>query len=43
VAGASANLVQRSQDAFGHCDFKADDMMSNFQDLVHWVENGVKP
>jgi hypothetical protein len=43
ATGASANLVQRSQDAFGHCDFGAQDIMSNFQDLVAWVSTGVKP
>jgi len=43
AAGASANLVQRSQDAFGHCDFTAADMLANFQDLVKWVDTGVKP
>jgi hypothetical protein len=43
AAGASANLLQRSQDAFGHCDFGVAEMLSNFQDLARWVETGVKP
>lgn len=43
AAGASANLVQRNQDAFGHRDFDASYTFSNFQDLVHWVDTGVKP
>jgi len=43
AAGQSANLVQRSQDAYGHCDFDAAYMLSNFQDLVHWVDTGAKP
>jgi hypothetical protein len=43
AAGAAANLVQRSQDAFGHCDFGAQDIMNNFQELVTWVNTGVKP
>jgi pimeloyl-ACP methyl ester carboxylesterase len=43
AAGESSNLVQRSQDAFGHCDFDASYTLNNFQDLVHWVETGVKP
>jgi hypothetical protein len=43
AAGASANPVQRSQDAFGHCDFDASYMLSNFEHLVHWVDTGVKP
>jgi len=43
AAGASGNLVQRSEDSFGHCDFGVSQMMSNFQDLVGWVNSGVKP
>lgn len=43
AAGASINLVQRSQDAYGHCDFGVADMLSNFQDLVSWVNTGVRP
>lgn len=43
ASGLSANLVQRSQDAFGHCEFAATDVLSNFTDLVHWVDTGVKP
>ena len=42
-AGASANLLQRSQDAFGHCDLGVPAMMQNFNDLVQWVNTGVKP
>jgi pimeloyl-ACP methyl ester carboxylesterase len=43
AAGASANLVQRSQNAYGHCDFGVPEMMGNFQDLVSWVTTGVRP
>lgn len=43
AAGASGNLLQRSDDSFGHCDFGVSEMMSNFQDLVAWVNSGVKP
>ena len=43
AAGSSMNLVRRSQDAFGHCDFDASYMLSSFQDLVHWVDTGVRP
>jgi pimeloyl-ACP methyl ester carboxylesterase len=43
AAGSSANLVQRSQNAFGHCDFDASYMVANFQDLVHWVDTGIRP
>jgi len=38
--GASANLVQRSQDVYGHSDFGVAEMMGNFQDLVSWVRAG---
>ena len=43
AAGASGNLLQRSQNAFGHCDFAVPDMLQNFSDLVGWVNTGVKP
>ena len=43
AAGASSNLLQRSQDAYGHCDFAVTDIMGNFQDLVNWVNTGVRP
>jgi len=43
AAGASKNLLQRSDDSFGHCDFGVPQMMSNFQDLVGWVNSGVQP
>jgi pimeloyl-ACP methyl ester carboxylesterase len=43
AAGASGNLLQRSDESFGHCDFGVSQMMSNFQDLVSWVNSGVKP
>jgi pimeloyl-ACP methyl ester carboxylesterase len=43
AAGASANLVQRSQDSFGHCDLGVQEMLTNFLDLVHWADTGVRP
>ena len=43
AAGALGNLLQRSDDTFGHCDFGVSQMMSNFQDLLAWVNSGVKP
>lgn len=43
AAGETANLLQRSQDSFGHCDLGVQEIMSNFQDLVTWVNTGVKP
>ena len=43
AAGQTANLLQRSQDSFGHCDLGVPEIVSNFQDLVSWVTTGVKP
>jgi pimeloyl-ACP methyl ester carboxylesterase len=43
AAGATANLLQRSQNAYGHCDLGVSAIMSNFQDLVSWVNTGTKP
>jgi pimeloyl-ACP methyl ester carboxylesterase len=43
AAGKTANLLQRSQNSFGHCDLGVSAIMSNFQDLVRWVNTGVKP
>jgi pimeloyl-ACP methyl ester carboxylesterase len=43
AAGASGNLLQRSQNAFGHCDFGAPEMLQQFSDLVGWVNTGIKP
>ena len=42
-AGKTANLLQRSQNSFGHCDLGVSTIMTNFQDLVNWVNTGVKP
>jgi predicted esterase len=43
AAGNSGNLVQRSENAFGHCEFEPSTTLANFQDLVRWVDTGVKP
>ena len=43
AAGAGAKLRQRTVDDYGHCEFGVDTMVSNFQDLVHWVESGTVP
>jgi len=43
AAGQSANLLRRSQDSFGHCDLGLPAMMQSFNDLVGWVNTGVKP
>ena len=48
-AGMGDYLVQRVIDRYGHCSFGEDEASSTaevigaFQDLVNWVENGVKP
>jgi pimeloyl-ACP methyl ester carboxylesterase len=42
--GSSQWLVQRTKDAWGHCDsFTNDDMVTAFAELVLWVEQGVQP
>src|SRR4029079_539033 len=42
-AGKTANLLQRSQNAFGHCEMEPADVMQNFTDLVQWATTGIKP
>ena len=42
-AGRTANLLQRSQNAFGHCDLGVSAIVNTFQDLVAWVATGVRP
>jgi len=41
--GLGDNLVQRSKDSYGHVAFTPDELVQNFQDLVHWVDTGVRP
>jgi alpha-beta hydrolase superfamily lysophospholipase len=41
--GFSSNLVQRSKDSYGHVAFTPDELVQNFQDMVHWVDTGVRP
>ncbi len=36
-------LVQRSIRATGHCEFAPQEAIAQFDDLVRWVEDGVKP
>jgi len=36
-------LVQRSVNAFGHCNFNQQEMLTAFDDLVRWVNEGVRP
>lgn len=40
--GFSDNLVQRSKNSYGHVDFTATELVHNFQDLVAWVDTGVR-
>lgn len=42
-AGRSALLVQRTSDRAGHCNFEPFEEIAAFQDLVRWVETGVRP
>lgn len=41
--GFSDNLVQRSKNSYGHVAFTADELVQNFQDMVAWVDTGVRP
>lgn len=41
--GASANLVQRTRAAYGHCTFDGATLMSAFGELDQWSRTGVKP
>jgi len=43
AAGAGPLLVQRGVRAPDHCQFDVADRVQGFDDLVNWVENGVKP
>lgn len=37
------NLVSRATRAVGHCEFSPEELIETFDDLVTWVEDGVKP
>jgi hypothetical protein len=39
----SHNLVSRATRAIGHCEFSPEELIETFDDLVTWVEDGVKP
>jgi pimeloyl-ACP methyl ester carboxylesterase len=43
AAGNGELLVQRSVDAFGHCTYGEAEMIRALDDLLAWVEHGVKP
>ncbi|MGB5257505.1 MAG: hypothetical protein WBN07_02450 [Woeseiaceae bacterium] len=36
-------LVSRATRAIGHCEFSAEELIQTFDDLVLWVNDGVKP
>ena len=41
--GRSHNLVSRATRAIGHCEFSPEELAETFNDLVTWVEDGVRP
>ncbi len=43
AADDSELLVQRAVRAAGHCDFSDQELITAMEDLINWVENGVKP
>ncbi len=43
AAGREHLLVQRAIRRAGHCNFTADEVRTAFEDLVRWVEDGVRP
>lgn len=43
AAGREELLVQRAVRRAGHCSFTADEVRAAFEDLVRWVEEGVRP
>lgn len=43
AAGATGNLLQRTQFSYGHCAISAASVVQAFQDLTQWSATGVKP
>lgn len=41
--GRSDLLVSRATRAIGHCEFSGEELVQTFDDLVLWVNDGVKP
>ena len=37
------NLVSRATRAIGHCEFSAQELVESFDDMVSWVDTGVRP
>jgi hypothetical protein len=42
-AGRDEFLVSRATRAVGHCEFSPEELIETFNDLVTWVDTGVKP
>ncbi len=43
AAGKADLLLQRPVSGFGHCRWSTSESLAAFQDLVRWVETGVRP
>jgi len=43
AAGKEDLLVQRAYRHAGHCAFTSQDVLDAFDDLVTWVDTGIKP
>jgi hypothetical protein len=41
--GHDHNLVSRATRAIGHCEFSPEELVESFDDMVSWVDTGVKP
>ena len=41
--GHANNLVSRATRAIGHCEFSAQELTESFNDMVSWVDTGVRP
>ena len=42
-SGHDDNLVSRATRAIGHCEFSSQELIESFDDMVEWVDTGVKP
>lgn len=41
--GTDDMLVSRATRAIGHCEFSAEELIETFDDMVSWVDTGVRP
>jgi hypothetical protein len=41
--GTDDNLVSRATRAIGHCEFSPEELIETFDDMVSWVDTGVRP